>query len=194
MSGKSPNSAPMNVWCPIIPLENMREFSRQEKGLRKISEAYYDWCAVMRSKPLVGTSVGVLLDRIRILMINMGIAVGQNRQLAEAVQKIVSEKLRTGAVQMVSMMPTESSEMKAIKKTLALFFARVKFTRDIDPAEEIRTSMPDPTSLGADQETDSHTDFMELKRTITKRSLEESANVVKRLYVQLLSPDPWGNE
>jgi hypothetical protein len=128
------------------------------------------------------------------LMINMGIAVGQNRELAEAVQKIVSEKLRTGAVQIVSMMPTESSEKKAIKKTLALFFARVKFTRDIDPAEEIRTSMPDPASLSADQEADSQIDFMELRRSITKKSLEESANVVKRLYVRLLSPDPWGDE
>lgn len=194
MSGKGSNSTPMNVWCPIIPVEKILEFSRQEKGLRKISEAYYDWCAVMRPKPLVGTSVGVLLDRIRMLMINMGIAVGQNRELAEAVQKIVSEKLRTGAVQMVSLMPTESSEKKAIKKTLALFFARVKFTRDIDPAEEIRMSVPDPASLSADQESDSQTDFMELRRSITKRSLEESANVVKRLYVRLLSPDPWGNE
>lgn len=194
MSGKGSNSTPMNVWCPIIPVEKILEFSRQEKGLRKISEAYYDWCAVMRPKSLVGTSVGVLLDRIRMLMINMGIAVGQNRELAEAVQKIVSEKLRTGAVQMVSLMPTESSEKKAIKKTLALFFARVKFTRDIDPAEEIRMSIPDPASLSADQESDSQTDFMELRRSITKKSLEESANVVKRLYVRLLSPDPWGNE
>ena len=184
----------MNVWCPIIPVENILDFSRQEKGLRKISEAYYDWCAVMRPKPLVGTSVGVLLDRIRMLMINMGIAVGQNRELAEAVQRIVSEKLRSGAVQIVSMMPTEPSEKMAIKKTLALFFARVKFTRDIDPAEEIRMSMPDPASLSAGQEADSHIDLMELRRSITKKSLEESANVVKRLYVRLLSPDPWGEE
>ena len=194
MSSKGSDSTPMNVWCPIIPVENMREFSRQEKGLRKITDAYYDWCAAMRPKPLVGTTVGVLLDRIRMLMINMGIAVGQNRELAEAVQKIVSEKLRTGAVQIVSMMPTESSEKKAIKKTLALFFARVKFTRDIDPAEEIRTSMPDPASLISEQETNPQVNLMELRRSITKRSLEESANVVKRLYVRLLSPDPWGDE
>ncbi|MHA2432375.1 MAG: hypothetical protein ACXADO_04015, partial [Candidatus Thorarchaeota archaeon] len=67
-------------------------------------------------------------------------------------------------------------------------------TRDIDPAEEIRTSMPDPASFSSEQETDSQIDFVELRRKITKRTMEESANVVKRLYVRLLSPDPWENE
>ncbi|MFW9800985.1 MAG: hypothetical protein ACFFD9_11155, partial [Candidatus Thorarchaeota archaeon] len=106
----------------------------------------------MRPKTLDGATIGVLLDRIRMLMMNMGIAVGQDRELAEKVQKIVSQKLRTGALRLVSDISAESAEKRAIKRTIALFFARVKFTRDIDPLEEIRASMPDLAALRLEME------------------------------------------
>ncbi len=208
MSHKGSEWGPMTVWCPIIPEENLLELSRHRKGLRMITNAYYDWCASMRPKTLDGITIGVLLDRIRMLMMNMGIAVGQDRELAEKVQKIVSQKLRTGALRLVSEVSAESAEKRAIKKTLALFFARVKFTRDIDPLEEIRASMPDLTVLKSEiaqeeqgtlpvtGEAGESSDYsiVDLKLGLTKAVMVESTNVVVRLYTRLLSPDPWEND
>ncbi|MFQ5833572.1 MAG: hypothetical protein ACE5H4_12770 [Candidatus Thorarchaeota archaeon] len=207
MSFRGSDWGPMTVWCPIIPAENLLELSRHRKGLRKISDAYYDWCASMRPKTLDGATIGVLLDRIRMLMMSMGIAVGQDRELAEKVQKIVSQKLRTGALRLVSDISAESAEKRAIKKTLALFFARVKFTRDIDPLEEIRASMPELAALKSEMAQEeqgtstvtieargpSEHSLVDLKLGLTKAVMVESTNVIVRLYTRLLSPDPWGN-
>jgi hypothetical protein len=140
-------------------------------------------------------------------MINVGIAVGQNRSLAEEVQDIVATKLRTGSLGLVMQLPSEDPEDKVVKKTLAMFFAKVKFTRDIDPLEDIRASMPDLRTFcseldaidcfrmfGVTKATDlddsRYTDF---RIKVTKMAMVGSTNVIKRIFLRLLNPDPWNN-
>ncbi|MFX0107119.1 MAG: hypothetical protein ACFE7R_02455 [Candidatus Hodarchaeota archaeon] len=160
----------------------------------------------MRAKPLVGTNVGVLLDRIRMLMISVGISVGQNRELAEKVQAIVSKKLREGAMHTVSKMPSDTPEEKAIKQTLAVFFAKLKWTRDIDPIEEIGSAIPDVSKILPKSEIEGQFILLddlkleansystiEARIKISKMVMKESTNVVKRLFFRLLRPDPWGD-
>jgi hypothetical protein len=197
----------MTIWCPIIPEEDLKKLSSQRKGLQEITDAFYDWQAAMRGKSIVGTTIGILLDRIRMLMINVGIAVGQNRSLAEEVQDIVSTRLRTGSLGLVSQMESKSPEEKLVKKTLAMFFAKVKFTRDIDPLEDIRASMPDLRTyvsdldaidlfqmFGVTKATDlDESRYADVRIKVTKMAMAGSTNVVKRIFLRLLSPDPWGN-
>jgi hypothetical protein len=141
------------------------------------------------------------------LMINLGIAVGQNRELAEEVQEIIAAKLRTGSLGLVTKLPTDEPEDRAVKKTLAMFFARIKFTRDIDPLEEIRASMPDLRTFCSELEREDRysmfgvTEAMSLDASrhadvrvrVTKLAMSGSTNVIKRIFLRLLSPDPWGS-
>ena len=207
MNMSGPDRGSMTVWCPIIPEEDLQRLSSHQKGLQKISEAFYDWQASMRGKPIVGTTIGVLLDRIRMLMINLGIAVGQQRDLAEDVQKIISEKLRAASLRLVSKLPSETAEDRAVKKTLAMFFARIKFTRDIDPLEDIRAALPDPKTFCSQLEEEDRMSMFgvnktedlddarcaEIKLKVTKNAMAGSTNVIKRIFLRLLSPDPWQN-
>jgi hypothetical protein len=140
-------------------------------------------------------------------MINVGIAVGQNRSLAEEVQDIVATKLRTGSLGFVAQLPSEDPEDKAVKKTLAMFFAKIKFTRDIDPLEDIRASMPDIKTFCSELDAEDRfrmfgvakaTDLddsrcVDIKIKVTKMAMAGSTNVVKRIFLRLLSPDPWSN-
>lgn len=198
---------PMTVWCPLVPPEDLLGMGLFKKDLSEVSNAYYDWCASMRSKSLEAVPLGALLDRIRMLMINVGIACGQNRELAEAVQKIVAENLRKGASQLISKLPAESEVEQAVKKTLAMFFARLKFTRDIDPKEEMRKSMPESVSVKPETDDERLTSVfskiqpqgmsreldIDDKIKITKLAVHEGTEVAKVLYTRLLSPDPYGN-
>jgi hypothetical protein len=201
------DSGPATVWCPIVPEEDLKRLSSQRKGLQEINDAFYEWQAVMRGKSIVGTSIGILLDRIRMLMINVGIAVGQNRSLAEEVQDIISTKLRTGSLGLITEMEPEGPEEKLVKKTLAMFFAKVKFTRDIDPLEDIRAAMPDLRTyvsgldaiglfrmFGVTKTTDlDESRFSDIRIKVTKLAMTGGTNVIKRIFLRLLSPDPWGN-
>ncbi len=198
---------PQTVWCPIIPEEDLNRLSSHRKGLQEITDAFYDWQAAMRQKSIAGTTIGILLDRIRMLMINVGIAVGQNRSLAEEVQDIVATKLRTGSLGLVTQLPSEAPEDKAVKKTLAMFFAKIKFTRDIDPLEDIRASMPDLKNFCSElDEVDrfrmfgvakvkdlDDSRYLDLRIKVTKMAMTGSTDVVKRIFLRLLSPDPWSN-
>ena len=201
------DSGPLTIWCPIIPEENLKKLSSQRKGLQEITDAFYDWQAAMRGKSIVGTTIGILLDRIRMLMINVGIAVGQNRSLAEEVQDIVSTKLRTGSLGLITQMESESPEDKLVKKTLAMFFAKVKFTWDIDPLEDIRAAMPDLKAYCSDLDAIDlfqmfgvtkatnldESRYTDVRIKVTKIAMVGSTNVIKRIFLRLLSPDPWGN-
>lgn len=202
------DSGPVTVWCPILPEEDLKRLSSQRKGLQEINDAFYEWQAVMRGKSIVGTSIGILLDRIRMLMINVGIAVGQNRSLAEEVQDIISTRLRTGSLGLVTKMESKGPEGKLVKKTLAMFFAKVKFTRDIDPLENIRAAMPDLRAyvsnldaidlfqmFGATNATDlDESRFSNIRIKVTKMAMAGSTNIIKRVFLRLLSPDPWGSD
>jgi hypothetical protein len=201
------DGGPMTVWCPLVPPEDLLGMGLYKKNLSEVSSAYYDWCASMRSKSLDTVPLGALLDRIRMLMISVGIACGQNRDLAESVQKIVAENLRKGASRLVSKLPAESEIEQTVKKTLAMFFARLKFTRDIDPKEEIRKSMPESVSVKPEgDEAESVGVFSKIqpqgmsreldiddKIEITKLAVNEGTEVAKVLFTRLLSPDPYGN-
>jgi hypothetical protein len=190
----------MAVWCALIPPDELERFSEHEDDLRSVSEVYEDWLVSMRGKSFVGTDVGMLLDRIRILMIHIGIACAMDRALAEEVQAVVSEYLRRGALMMVDQLPSDSVERAAVRKTLTAFFSGLKFTRDIFPEEDVRSVIPLKVSVstgsskggkGQRVKAKSKTSKVDKEQTL-QAALLESSNILKKLYMRLLSPDPWG--
>ena len=192
------NNVSMAVWCTLIPPDELDKFLEFEDELRSISAAYEDWLVSMRSKSFVGANVGVLLDRIRILMINIGIACAMNRELAEDVQSVISEHLRVRALTMVNELPTDSKEKVAVKETLAVFFKDLKFTRDIFPEEDVMGVIPVKVSLSSESSSGFLGKLIGSKKVNVDKektldaALLESSNVLKKLYMRLLSPDPWG--
>ena len=196
----APNDVSMAVWCTLIPPEEMDKFTKHEDDLRSVSAAYEDWLASMRGKSLIGADIGVLLDRIRILMINIGIACAMNRELAEEVQSIVANHLRIRALQIVEEINSDSNEKIAVRETLALFFKDLKFTRDIFPEEDVMGVIPVKVSLDSDSSkgllgrligSKSKSVNVDKEKTLQAAMLEGS-NVLKKIYMRLLSPDPWG--
>ncbi|MHA1136891.1 MAG: hypothetical protein ACTSSE_10425 [Candidatus Thorarchaeota archaeon] len=196
----APNDVSMVVWCTLIPPDEMDKFSEYADGLRSVSSAYEDWLVSMRGKSFIGADVGVLLDRIRILMINIGIACAMNRTLAEEVQAVVSKHLRISALDIVSELKADSKEKAAVKETLSVFFQELKFTRDIFPEEDVMGVIPVTVSLKEESSkgllgkligSRSKKVSVDKKRTL-QEALLESSNVLKKIYLRLLSPDPWG--
>lgn len=193
MAGHDDDQVSMAVWCTLIPPEELDRFD--DNGLRTVNEAYEDWLTSMRSKPFVGADTGILLDRIRILMINVGIACALDRDLAEAVQDVVSEHLRKRALSLVENLKDDDTQAKAVKETLSSFFRELRFTRDIFPEEDLLKAAPEKVSnpgkrglLSKVFVSKSDVD----KDTVSRAAAVESANILKRLYMRLLSPDPWG--
>jgi hypothetical protein len=195
-----PSDVSMAVWCTLIPPQEIDKFVKYEEDLRKVSAAYEDWLVSMRGKSFIGADVGVLLDRIRILMINIGIACAANRTLAEEVQSVVSDHLRIRALELVSELKADSNEKAAVKETLTLFFQELKFTRDIFPEEDVMGVIPVKVSLEGGSSTGllgkligSKSKTVKVDKEATLHAaLLESSNVLKKIYMRLLSPDPWG--
>ena len=196
----APQDVSMVVWCTLIPPDEMDKFSEYDDDLRSVSAAYEDWLVSMRGKSFIGADVGVLLDRIRILMINIGIACAMNRTLAEEVQSVVADHLRIRALGIVSELKANSKEKAAVKETLTVFFQELKFTRDIFPEEDVmgvipvKVSLEDGSSksrLGRLIGSKSKTVNVDKESTL-QAALLESSNVLKKIYLRLLSPDPWG--
>ncbi len=193
------NYVSMAVWCTLLPPEELDQFS-EEDDLRSVSAAYEDWLASMRGKSIVGADVGVILDRIRMLMINIGIACAMNRALAEQVQSVVSEHLRKRSLKIVSELRTNTKEKAAVKETLALFFKDLKFTRDTFPEEDVMGVIPITVSLKGDSTKGLLGKLIGLrskkvnvdKESTLQAALLESSNVLKKIYLRLVSPDPWG--
>ncbi|MFX1607088.1 MAG: hypothetical protein ACFFDD_14435 [Promethearchaeota archaeon] len=194
---------PMTVWCTLIPPGEMGRLVEFEEDLHNVNQTYEDWLVSMRGKSLVGSDTGIILDRIRILMINIGIACAMNRDLAEEIQSILSVNLRKRALDIVSQMPEEPLARKAVKETLSKFFSELRFTRDIFPEEEIGKATPE--KVRTDRKSGEKKGMFEkilgeskgLSKTVDKQktanaAVLESANVLKRIYMRLLSPDPWG--
>lgn len=196
----APNDVSMVVWCTLIPPEEMDKFTQYEDDLRSVSAAYEDWLVSMRGKSFIGADIGVLLDRIRILMINIGIACATNRALAEDVQSVVSQHLRMRALQIVEEISSGSNEKIAVKETLTLFFKDLKFTRDIFPEEDVMGVIPVKVSLESDSSKGllgrligSRSKNVEVDREkVLQVAMLEGSNVLKKIYMRLLSPDPWG--
>jgi hypothetical protein len=200
MATNNSDHVSMAVWCTLIPPEELDRFTGNEEDLRNVSEAYEDWLVSMRGKSFVGADAGIMLDRIRILMINIGIACAMNRALAEDVQAVVSDHLRRRSLSMVDKLPSDTIERVAVKETLAIFFRDLKFTRDIFPEEDVKGIIPVKVSIASDSskgrlgrlvKSKSKTANVEKDRVL-QAALLESSNVLKKLYMRLLSPDPWG--
>ena len=196
----APNDVSMAVWCTLIPPDKLDKFTKYEDDIRSVSAAYEDWLVSMRGKSFVGADVGVLLDRIRILMINIGIACAMNRALAEDVQTVVSDHLRQRALSIVSELKADSKEKVAVRETLTVFFQDLKFTRDIFPEEDVMGVIPVKVSLESESSKGrlgkligSKSKKVEVdKESTLQAALLESSNVLKKIYMRLLSPDPWG--
>jgi len=199
MSPEASDHVPMTVWCSLIPPGEMGKLVEFEEDLLMVNQTYEDWLVSMRGMSLIGSDAGVLLDRIRILMINIGIACAMNRSLAEEIQEILSANLRKRALDMVSEFPEESPEKLAVKETLSAFFSELRFTRDIFPEEEIDKVMPDrvKSSGKGDAKKSMLGKIRGSAKTVdrqktAKAAVLESSNILKRIYMRLLSPDPWG--
>lgn len=203
MPPKTSDHVPMTVWCTLIPPGEMGKIVEFEEELHMINQTYEDWLVSMRGKSLVGSDTGMILDRIRILMINIGIACALNRDLAEEIQSILSTNLRKRALDIVSQMPEEPLEKMAVKETLSTFFSDLRFTRDIFPEEEIGKATPEEVKAKSDGgakkgmfgkilgSVRGSSETVDRQKT-AKAAMLESANVLKRIYMRLLSPDPWG--
>jgi len=199
MAPKDIDNVSMAVWCTLLPPEELDQFS-EEDDLRSVSAAYEDWLASMRGKSIVGADVGVVLDRIRILMINIGIACAMDRALAEQVQSIVSDHLRKRSLKIVSELRADTKDKAAVKETLASFFKDLKFTRDIFPDEDVMSVIPITVSLKGDSSKGILGGLIGLKskkvdvdkESTLQAALLESSNVLKKIYLRLVSPDPWG--
>ena len=200
MPPESSDHFSMTVWCTLIPPGEMEKLVEFEEELVTINQTYEDWLVSMRGMSMIGSDTGVLLDRIRILMINIGIACAMNRDLAEEVQTILSINLRKKALEIVSELPEEPSEKLAVKETLSAFFSELRFTRDIFPEEEIEKVTPEKVNSsgkgggkkGRFGKIRGSAKTVDRQKTSTAAVLE-SSNILKRIYMRLLSPDPWGD-
>jgi hypothetical protein len=199
MSPETNDHVPMTVWCTLIPPGEMGKLVEFAEDLLMVNQTYEDWLVSMRGMSLIGSDTGVLLDRIRILMINIGIACAMNRDLAEEIQEILSTNLRKRALDIVSELSEESPEKVAVKETLSAFFSKLRFTRDIFPEEEIDKVTPEKVKStgkgdakkGSFRKTRMSVNTVD-RRTTVKTAVLESSNILKRIYMRLLSPDPWG--
>ena len=115
------------VWCPLIPFEDLQKLAGYGGVLERISQAYDDWRASMRGHTTTAPDAGVFLDRIRMLLIAVGIACGGDRTFAERVQAIIGDQLRRGALSLVSKLADESTTELAVKQTLVSFFKKLRF-------------------------------------------------------------------
>lgn len=202
-SSDNDGQTPM-IWCPLLPPEELRRFTDYSEELSQINSAYDDWRTKMRGLLSEEAGAGMLLDRVRMLMISIGIAVPRNRSLVETVQDIVSDKLRKRAIEMVATKVSEDRKGQWTGETLVSFFKRLRFTRDIIPREEMvlaaeETDAPSKKKRGV---------FAGLRNSImgkneeagrkpnssvlVKAAMPKATEILRHLYRLLLSVDPWG--
>ena len=138
MPTTSNNWGPMDVWCPLIPYDDLPKIQCTDEELTRVNSAYDDWRATMRGKSVIGADTGVILDRIRMMMIQIGIACGQNRPLATDIQNILSKKIREESMILVGDIPEERVDGSEARLAMFGFFQRLPLTRDIIPLEEMQ--------------------------------------------------------
>jgi hypothetical protein len=166
---------PFAIWCPLIPMSKLQSLSHHFVELERVNGRYDDWRASMRSKKIVGVHVGVLLDRVRILLMGIGIACASNRNLADNLQAIISDCLRKSCLQ--SLEKVKEGKDPNVVSVIKKFFEALRFTRDIYPEEEVEKA---GESIG-----------IYLSPQHQTIALDISATIVKAVYIRLLSPDPW---
>ncbi len=163
------------VWCPLIPMNKLKALIHHMVALEQVNARYDDWRASMRSKKIVGVHVGVLLDRIRILLMGIGLACASNRNLAETLQGIISDCLRRSCLEVLEKI--KDGKEPDVITVIRRFVETLRFTRDIWPEDDIEKAA---LSVGINMSQVTQTLIMDL-----------SATILKAIYVRLLSPDPW---
>ncbi|MFW9907307.1 MAG: hypothetical protein ACFFEF_01920 [Candidatus Thorarchaeota archaeon] len=163
------------IWCPLIPFSKLKNMTQYVVELERVNERYDDWRASMRSKKIVGVHVGVLLDRIRILLMGIGIACASNRSLADTVQSIIVDCLRKSCLEALDRLG--GGKPPNVTKSIRKFFELLRFTRDIYPEEEAEKA-----SMAAG---------INASQSEQEMILDVSATILKAIYIRLLSPDPW---
>ena len=204
MASSKKHRGPMDVWCPIIPFDQLRYIEGDDDEFVRINSEYDDWKAIMRTKSMIGATTGIMLDRIRMMLMGIGVACARNRELATTVQGILVDGLRLNARIIINDMPPERVD-NVTKAVLRSFFDRLKFTRDIIPEDDMQeaasiTKVTDTISgssggilrgLFRKKETKTETSVT-VDDALIKKALLETTNVLKRIYMRILSPDPWG--
>jgi hypothetical protein len=176
MQSKDTTDNMLQVWCPLIPANNLVKLSQYIVELERVNDRYDDWRASMRTKKIVNIHIGVVLDRIRILLMGIGIACASNRGLADTLQGVISDCLRKSCL--ASLENVRSGKDPSVVATTEQFLKTVRFTRDIYPEEEIERAYKQSGSEGE-------------MTTVTAGTLDLAATIVKAVYLRLLSPDPW---
>lgn len=177
----SDSSSSMRIWFPLLPKKDVIRLNGDEDTLDRINSAYDDWRASMRAKPFIGTKIGVIFDRIRMLTINIGVASGTNRRVAESVQYMLSKRLRESAIDIINNISRDIIAKDIVKAVLVEYFQKVKFTRDNDPEFDIEELVKKKMKRDDVEE-------------VVSATIQEGTNVIKRLYIRLLSASPWDNE
>ncbi len=203
MASSRKERGPMDVWCPMIPFDQLRYLEGDDDEFVRINSEFDDWKAVMRTKSMVGAITGVMLDRIRMMLMGVGVACAQNRELASTVQGILADRLRKSARMLIDDMPPERVD-NVTKSVLRSFFDTLKFTRDIIPEDDMHEAAAtakviEPSSGSSGSKRKGFFRKKEKKReiavevndTLIQKALLETTNVLKRIYMRLLSPDPW---
>ncbi len=176
MQSKDAKDNMLQVWCPLIPANNLTRLSQYIVELERVNDRYDDWRASMRTKKIVDIHIGVVLDRIRILLMGIGIACASNRSLADTLQGIISDCLRKSCL--ASLKNVRNEKDPNVVTTTEQFLKTIRFTRDIYPEEEIEKAY---TQSGAGGK----------MGAVVARTLNLAATIVKAVYLRLLSPDPW---
>jgi len=176
MQSKDTTDDMLLVWCPLIPPSRIGGLSHHIVELERVNDRYDDWRASMRTKKIVNTHIGVLLDRIRILLMGIGIACASNRQLADTIQGIVSECLRKSCLS--SLEKVRDGKQEDVVRTAERFLSVLRFTRDIYPEEEISKAY---AAIGLSGN----------ETSVVSGTLDLAGTIVMAVYLRLLSPDPW---
>ncbi len=163
------------VWCPLIPMNKLKTMVHHMVALEQVNARYDDWRASMRGKKIVGVHVGVLLDRVRILLMGIGIACAANRNLADTLQGIISDCLRKSCLDALD--KVKDGKATDVVAVIQKFLENLRFTRDIFPEEEI-----DKAAIAVG---------INMNQATRDLAMNLSATILKAIYLQLLSPDPW---
>ncbi|MHA1637219.1 MAG: hypothetical protein ACTSUO_09855 [Candidatus Thorarchaeota archaeon] len=206
MASSKNHRGPMDVWCPIIPFDQLRHIEGDDEEFVRINSEYAEWKAIMRTKSMVGATTGIMLDRIRMMLMGVGVACAQNRDLATTVQGILADGLRVNARRIIDDMPPERVDVTT-KAVLISFFERLKFTRDIIPEDDMKGAASTAKVMESISKSGSSGGILKVffrkKETrietpvsvddaLIKKALLETTNVLKRIYMRIMSPDPWG--
>ncbi len=176
MQSRDTDGSVPSVWCPLIPESKFSSLAHHPVELERVNDRYDDWRASMRTKKIVNVHIGVLLDRIRILLMGIGIACASNRNLADTIQSIMVDCLRKSSL--LSLEQVKEGKPPDVVTTTERFLGTLRFARDIYPEEEIAKAY---ASSG----------HSENEAEVVGKTIDLAGTIIMAVYLRLLSPDPW---